>query len=182
MTQIMGKNAKPVGITPAIILISPKFGHNIGAAVRVAANLGIAQVWYTGDRYQLEPGERLPREERMRGYDGVTLIQNDYPLDCFPPDTTPVAVELLPGATALPYFMHPENPVYIFGPEDGAIPPAVRALCHRFVFIPGLHCYNLANAAALTLYHRYEQRLLAGMETMLTIRGEERGFLPGLER
>ena len=53
------------------------------------------QVWFTGNRIKLEEGERLPREERMKGYKNVDLIQYDYPFDHFGKGVTPVAIELL---------------------------------------------------------------------------------------
>src|SRR5437764_14582815 len=58
------------GITPAIALVDPKFPHNVGAAVRAASCYGVRQVWFSGDRVRLDGArrQRLPREERMRGY------------------------------------------------------------------------------------------------------------------
>src|SRR5262249_35205478 len=55
------------GRPPAVVLINPKYPHNVGAAVRAASCYGIEQVWFTGDRVQLvgERRFRLPREERM---------------------------------------------------------------------------------------------------------------------
>ncbi|HMI22995.1 MAG TPA: hypothetical protein VK594_00780 [Streptosporangiaceae bacterium] len=58
------------GITPAVALVDPKFPHNVGAAVRAASCYGVRQVWFSGDRVRLDGAkrQRLPREERMRGY------------------------------------------------------------------------------------------------------------------
>jgi hypothetical protein len=58
------------GITPAVALVDPKFPHNVGAAVRAASCYGVRQVWFSGDRVRLDGDrrQRLPREERMRGY------------------------------------------------------------------------------------------------------------------
>src|SRR5262249_34036115 len=75
---------------------------------------------------------------------------------------TPVAVELLPTAQPLTSFEHPEDALYVFGPEDGGLPKAVRLLCHRFVFIPTHHCLNLAAAVNVVLYDRRLKRHLAG--------------------
>ena len=52
------------GRAPAVVLIDPKFPHNVGAAVRAASCYGVGQVWFTGDRVQLigERRYRLPRE------------------------------------------------------------------------------------------------------------------------
>jgi len=116
-SAIYGKSKAKTGITPAIILVNPKFPHNVGAALRAASCFGVGQVWYTGDRVamELEKKRRLPREERMRGYKDVALRQFDYPFEVFENDVTPVAVELRPNSELLPQFVHPEKAVYVFG-------------------------------------------------------------------
>jgi tRNA(Leu) C34 or U34 (ribose-2'-O)-methylase TrmL len=60
-----GKHAPKIGTAPAIVLINPKFAHNVGAAVRAASCFGVEQVWYTGDRIDVSGKKRLPREERI---------------------------------------------------------------------------------------------------------------------
>ena len=150
---IFGKNSSPEGITPAVILTNPKYIANVGAAQRAASCFGVKQLWWTGNRVRLEEGERLPREERLKGYKEVELRQFDYPFEHFP-NATPVAIELLPNSECLFTFEHPENAVYVFGPEDGSISQVHRRLCHRFVSIPTKHCTNLAAAVYLVLYDR----------------------------
>lgn len=154
---ILGKDSKPHGKAPAVVLCDPRYPHNVGAAVRAASCYGLQQVWFTGERVALEiqAAKRVPREERMKGFKDVEMINYDRPLEQFPKGCTPVAVEVRPGAEFLPYFEHPENPVYVFGPEDGSIPQAVLAACHRFVIIPTRHCLNLAAAVYTVLYDRH---------------------------
>lgn len=143
---------------PSIILENPKFPRNVSAIVRLASCFGIKQVWYTGKRMdeQLYSMARLPREERMKGYNDVELIGYDKPLD-FLKDGIPVVVELVDGATPLTYFEHPENAVYIFGAEDGGVSKALRMMAHHFVIIPSHHCLNLATAVSSVLTHRITQ-------------------------
>ena len=143
---------------PAIVLENPKFPRNASAIIRLASCFGIKQVWYTGQRMEdfLTGMKRLPREERMKGYQDVEFIGCDYPFN-YMVDCEPVAVELLPGATPLTYFTHPENAVYIFGPEDGTISKGLRSLSHHFVIIPSRHCLNLATAVSAVLTHRVTQ-------------------------
>ena len=157
MPDIYGKNAKKLGIAPAIALINPKFPHNVGAALRAASCYGVPQVWFTGDRVTLglKGAKRLPREERMKGYRDVDLRHFDHFFDQYEDGSvTPVAIELRPNSEALPAFIHPENPLYIFGPEDGSIPQSILSKCHRFVVIPTRHCVNLAAAVYTVLYDR----------------------------
>ena len=144
---------------PAVVLHMAKYPHNVGQAVRILSCYGVNSLWLTGDRFDLQPheGYRLPREERMRGYSDVTLFADQDPLTKIlerHPGVTPVAVELVPGAEELPKFQHPENAVYVFGPEDGGLPGSILKRCHRFVRIPTAHCLNLATAVGTVLYDR----------------------------
>ena len=149
--------------TPAIIMFNPKYPHNVGAAVRACSCFDSNLIIFTGDRVSLEPkgkkGYRLPREERMKGYKHVKLINDEYPFNRFSKDQgkwkiTPVAVELRPNAEQLPHFVHPENPVYVFGPEDGSIPQIYLKHCQRFLVIPSPFCLNLAASIYVILYDR----------------------------
>jgi tRNA(Leu) C34 or U34 (ribose-2'-O)-methylase TrmL len=143
---------------PAIVLENPKFPRNASAIIRLASCFGIKQVWYTGQRMEdyLTGMKRLPREERMKGYSEVEFIGYDYPFE-FLKDGIPVIVELVPNATPLTYFKHPENAVYVFGPEDGGVSKGLRVLGHHFVIIPSRHCLNLATAVSAVLTHRVTQ-------------------------
>jgi tRNA(Leu) C34 or U34 (ribose-2'-O)-methylase TrmL len=163
----------PLGRPPAVALINPKYPHNVGAALRACSCWGLAQLWWTGDRVKLDVPrcERLPREERMKGYRNVELIQEDRVFDRFPAGSvTPIAVELRPDAESLVTFEHPEEALYVFGPEDGSLPKPVRLLCHRFVVIPTHHCLNLAPAVNVVLYDRRLKRHLAGLEPLGAVR------------
>jgi len=155
--SIVSKNAKPIGQAPSILLVNPRFAHNVGMVVRLASCYGLSQVWYTGDRVRMEVERRgkLPREERMKGYKEVEIIQFDRPFEQFA-DVTPVAVEVRPNSERLHEFEHPKNALYIFGPEDGSIPPTYLRHCHRFVIIPtrNRYCMNLATATATILWDR----------------------------
>ena len=149
---IIGKNSPAVGVCPAVLLIDPKYKANVGAIQRAASCFNVHQVWFTGNRIRLEEGERLPREERMKGYRNVDLIQYDYPFDHFK-GCTPVCMEV-GGPENLFDFEHPENALYVFGPEDGGVDQMNKRFCHRFVKIPTLHCTNLAAAVYIVLYDR----------------------------
>jgi tRNA(Leu) C34 or U34 (ribose-2'-O)-methylase TrmL len=168
--KIVGKAAAPIGRTPAIILIEPKYAHNVGMVVRLASCYGVDQVWFTGDRVSLDISmkKRLPREERMKGYADVEIINYAYPFEQFA-DAVPVAVEVRERSEPLHSFAHPEKPVYVFGPEDGSIHKPQLNRCHRFVVIPTRHCLNLATAVATMLWDRqYKAWSAAGEWDLLT--------------
>jgi tRNA(Leu) C34 or U34 (ribose-2'-O)-methylase TrmL len=162
---VVPRDAPPTGKTPAIVLINPRFAHNVGMVVRLASCYGLDQVWYTGDRVRLEVERRgkLPREERMKGYREVEIVSYERPLECFPADAVPVAVEIRPNSERLHSFEHPENAVYVFGPEDGSIPDPILRVCHRFLVIPTRHCLNLATAVSTILWDRVLKRHQKGL-------------------
>jgi len=148
--------------TPAIIMHNPKYPHNVGAAVRACSCFDADLIIWSGNRVP-HPDDtkatankkyRLPREERMKGYNHVELVNDDYPFNRFSKDVTPVAVEVRDNSEVLPHFVHPENPVYVFGPEDGSIPQIYLKHCQRFLIIPSPFCLNLAAAIYVVLYDR----------------------------
>jgi tRNA(Leu) C34 or U34 (ribose-2'-O)-methylase TrmL len=110
--------------------------------------------------------DRLPREERMKGYRDVYWEQNERPFDQFD-NAVPVCVEIVPNASSLVDFQHPNRAVYVFGPEDGSVPQVFRRLCQRFIFIPSAHCLNLSAAVNVVLYDRRAKRIQAGLDSPL---------------
>ena len=79
--EFMGIVTGPIrrgdGIAVAVVVINPQVPHNLGAAVRGASGCGVRRVWSSGDRVRLDGAkrQRLPREERMRGYNEVEVRQ-----------------------------------------------------------------------------------------------------------
>ena len=165
---------------PGVILINPKYSHNVGGAVRACSCFGVESLVWTGSRIQLSQYERLPREERMKGYKSVQFRNDDRPLDLFA-GCTPVCVEVHDQSEPLTFFEHPENAVYLFGPEDGSVPQVIRRLCHRFVHIPAHFCLNLSAAVNVILVHRLMSRQMIRREPILPLREmlhELRGPMP----
>lgn len=145
----------------AVLLIDPKYPHNVGGVLRACAVFDAIRLVWTGDRVPAPEtwpkGARLPREERMKAYRKVKVgqgAQNDAVSTLAAWGYTPVAVELRDGAEDLREFVHPAQALYVFGPEDGSIPKGVLTVCHRFVRIPSDGCLNLAAAVNVVLYDR----------------------------
>jgi tRNA(Leu) C34 or U34 (ribose-2'-O)-methylase TrmL len=147
-----------------VVLQRVKYSHNLAAAIRAAACFGADNVLYTGERFAFKDGERLPREERMKGYSSVRFEATERPFDWVRERmvrpgrefrAVTVCVELTPSATALSDFIHPATATtYVFGPEDGHVSQAFRGLCGLHVYIPAKHCLNLAAAVNVVLAHR----------------------------
>jgi tRNA(Leu) C34 or U34 (ribose-2'-O)-methylase TrmL len=196
-----GKNMPPQGEIPAIILDNPKYARNISMVIRAASCYGWNQVWFTGQRVSLsDPSKnmddghgkrqvrkkggktpRLPREERMKLYNHVQVRNYEKPFDHFS-GATPIAVELAEGAEMLHHFEWPENPVLVFGPEDGSISKVAMRHCHRRVILPTRACLNLATAVTTCLYDWYAKGVANGVIKDLRpeeLLADDRCFLKG---
>lgn len=138
--------------TPSVVLINPKYPHNVAGAIRACSCFGVPSLIWTGDRVDPENYSRLPREERMKGYRDVEWKHEDRPFDVL--QGIPVCIEIHENSILLPSFSHPPNAIYLFGPEDGGVPQVFRRFCHFFVSIPSYHCLNLAAALNVVLYDR----------------------------
>lgn len=160
---------KGSGKLPGVILVNPKYAYNVAGTIRACSAFGIPQLWVTGDRVADEitakGKKRLPREERMKLYSDVEAAYCDYPFDAYEPKPRVVAVEIDPGAQPLTYFTHPEDAVYVFGPEDGSLAPVHKRHCTDFVYIPTKKdadgkpvCVNLSAAVNIILSHRAMQQ------------------------
>jgi tRNA(Leu) C34 or U34 (ribose-2'-O)-methylase TrmL len=165
--MIAAKTTRRKSPGPGIIMCNPKYIHNVAAAIRAASCFDVSRLVWTGTRVDLALLDRLPREERMKGYKDVVWNHDDRPFDLFLESVTPVCVELKEGTEPLTTFEHPEDAVYVFGPEDGSVPQVIRRFCHRFVHIQSNHCLNLAAAINVVLHDRKAKRQLAGIVPIL---------------
>ena len=157
------RNDIPKGITPSIAIINPKYERNVASIIRAASCFDVKQLWITGKRLLFDhenQRERLPREMRLSDYNDVEIIFYDRFIDRMPENAVPVAIEILPGSESLLHFEHPENAVYLFGPEDGSVTKPYRHLCHHFVHVPVKHCMNLASTVHIVLWDRFLKKNL----------------------
>lgn len=133
----------------AIGLVRPKNAGNVGAVLRAAFCYDAAMVAIQGDRTRIREAADTPQAWRhipvMRGEDLRAFI---------PYDAVPVAVDLVPDASSLPAFQHPQRAFYVFGPEDGTLGKAVLDWCPLRVMVPTATCMNLAATVNVVLYDR----------------------------
>jgi len=136
-------------------LVNPKSPDNVGSVLRAAANYGVDKVFYTGDRYRraIERKARTVDMSRKVSKD-VLLTQQDSLSDVVTKEMKIVCVEFALNAIPLPDYVHPENALYIFGPEDGSIDQAIIDKADDVVYVPTVGCMNLSASVNVLLYDR----------------------------
>jgi tRNA(Leu) C34 or U34 (ribose-2'-O)-methylase TrmL len=145
-----------------IALTNPKSPTNVGAVMRAAGCYKADQVLYTGRRYEqaAKYNKDTLKTDTKNAQGKIPLLAVDDfisikgLLENIPSTTKIICVDLVEGATPLPHFIHPQDAVYIFGPEDGTIKQQVIDYADDVVYIPTVGCMNLAASVNVLLYDR----------------------------
>ncbi|BBL91456.1 MULTISPECIES: RNA methyltransferase [Vibrio harveyi group] len=142
--------------TAIIGLYNPKSPTNVGAVLRAAGCYDAAQVRYNGTRYSRAVKFQT---DTQNSQERIQLVEMEDLTANVADDVEIVCVELVVGATALPHFTHPENAIYVFGPEDGSLPQEMVDKAHHVVYVPTHGCMNLAATVNVVLYDRMAKTL-----------------------
>ncbi|MFT6194701.1 MAG: tRNA(Leu) C34 or U34 (ribose-2'-O)-methylase TrmL [Cognaticolwellia sp.] len=132
-------------------LTDPKSPSNVGAVLRAAGCYQANEVRYTGVRYAKAAKFHTDTKDVSRK---IPLNAVESLMDNLTSGQRIVCVDLVEGAIALPEFEHPENALYIFGPEDGTIAQEVINSAYAVVYVPTIGCMNLAASVNVLLYDR----------------------------
>lgn len=135
----------------SIGLCDPKSPSNVGAVLRAAGCYGISTIYYTGVRFSRAA---TYHQDTKNVNEKVALTCVGSFKNLIEKDQYLVCVELVEGATSLPDFIHPDNALYIFGPEDGSIEQSLIDAADEVVYIPTIGCMNLAATVNVLLYDR----------------------------
>jgi len=136
-------------------LCNPKSPENVGSVMRAAANYRAASVFYTGSRYERALQHRKDLADTSRKWGrNITLSGIDDLLGTVTEEMQVICIELAENAISLPDYQHPENALYIFGPEDGSISQEIINQADAVVYIPTVGCMNLAATVNVVLYDR----------------------------
>ncbi len=141
----MKKSKVSIGLT------KPKSTANVGAVMRAAGCYQVDAIYYTGERY--DRASKFQTDTKTVSQK-IPLTGVKSLLECIPEQTKMVCVELVEGATPLPEYQHPDNVIYIFGPEDGTIDQDVIDRADAVVYVPTIGCMNLAATVNVLLYDR----------------------------
>jgi len=136
-------------------LINPKSPDNVNSVIRAAGNFRVDRVLYTGKRYPraLMRNPDIPDMSRKVGQ-SIPLLETDSFIHLADEDTKLICVEFAENAISLTDFQHPENVLYIFGPEDGTISQEIIDNADAVVYVPTVGCMNLAATVNVVLYDR----------------------------
>jgi len=128
-----------------------KHDVNLGTLWRSAHALGAAFIFTVGRRYERQASDTSVAYRHLPLFHFVNLddLRQHVPHDCIP-----VAVEILPYATPLHRYAHPERALYLLGPEDGTLSRAAQMWCRDTVAIQSARCLNVAAAGTIVLYDR----------------------------
>ena len=140
-----------MSVQVAIGLINPKSPDNVGAVLRAAGCYGVAAIYYTGTRFERAAKYQLDTKKRS---DTITLTGVASLLEHRQPGQALICVELAEGATPWPACQHPNDALYVFGPEDGSIDQAIIDAADAVVYVPTIGCMNLAATVNVLLYDR----------------------------
>ncbi|WP_133406027.1 RNA methyltransferase [Parashewanella tropica] len=152
----------------AIGLQNPKTPINVDAVMRACGCYQVDNVFYTGTRYDRAAAFQTQKPKvdtksvaqiipLKRVDDLLTAVSNDHHIVC---------VDLVVGATPLPEFEHPENALYIFGPEDGTIDQELIDSADSVVYVPTVGCMNLAASVNVLLYDRLAKAMQKGCHSV----------------
>ena len=132
-------------------LTDPKSPSNVGAVMRAAGCYQADEVRYTGVRYARAAKFHTDTKDASKKIplNAVTALTDNLTLE-----QKVICVDLVEGAIPLPEFEHPDNALYIFGPEDGTISQEVINSADAVVYVPTIGCMNLAASVNVLLYDR----------------------------
>lgn len=169
----LGKRLLEKNSHVTIGLTNPKSPTNVGGVMRAAGCYSVDQVVYTGHRYTLASkfiGSKN-NTDTQKSRDQIPLVAIDdflqlkqqsieSTLEKLPESTKIICVDLVEGAIPLPLFQHPEQALYVFGPEDGTISQSVIDEADDVVYVPTVGCMNLAASVNVLLYDRLAKSLV----------------------
>ncbi len=135
-------------------LVNPKDVTNVGSVLRAIGCYQADGLLYTGSRYNKAIRYRTDTNNVRENADIQHTADLLVAKQQLPASTRLVAVELVVGAQPLPEYEHPQDALYVFGPEDGNLPQDIVDAADDVVYVPTVGCMNLAASVNVLLYDR----------------------------
>lgn len=139
---------------PILVADGLRTPENVGALIRLAANIGSTRVILVGSN---DMRENKIRRTACMAWDYVQLVRAEAETlrTLIPDDYTLVAIETTPDATSLYSTPLPRKVALVVGSEVHGISPEVLGLCHEARVIPMTGpdtSMNVSQAAAVALF------------------------------
>ena len=137
-----------------IALYSPKNIHNWGSILRLATNFNVDFCCTIQSRYKRQWADttNFAKNNPVFHFEDISQFLVSYPKQC-----KLISVEINSRALSLEKFIHPENAIYIFGPEEGSINNYLIDNSDICLKITSNRCLNQAMCAGAVLFHRHLQ-------------------------
>jgi tRNA (guanosine-2'-O-)-methyltransferase len=136
----------------AIGIEHTKTETNVGTLWRTAHSMGAAFVFTIGRRYKQQASDTTKAWRSLPLFNFGTLEEC---LQWRPYDALLVGIELLPTATPVAAYTHPQRAIYLLGAEDHGLSAKAIKACNQTIVLPGEFCHNVAVAGAMVMYDRY---------------------------
>jgi tRNA(Leu) C34 or U34 (ribose-2'-O)-methylase TrmL len=158
-------------MTVYIGLLNPKSPTNVGSVLRAAGCYQADAVFYTGQRYTRAVKFNT---DTKKSHTKIPLIAVDNILAAKKQKMKVVCVDLVEDAIPLPEYQHPQDVLYIFGPEDGSIDQHIITLADEVVYVPTIGCMNLAASTNVVLYDRLSKQKNTHYSNELILKSRDR--------
>ena len=124
---------------------------NYGTLYRTAGILGAKFLFIIGKRFQQQSSDTIKSWKHVPMFSYATFddFYKNLPHDCML-----IGVEMMPEASYLERFSHPERACYLLGAEDHGLTKQAISKCHKFVRLQGEHSLNVSVAGSIVLYDR----------------------------
>ena len=141
-----------------ILVENLKNGYNGSLIIRSSSAFGASYVGWSGTRYKdkgvIESADTEGFRFKHPIFAGVDNLKSLIPYK-----SVCVAVEICDGATNIFDFEHPKVATYLFGSEDNSLSKEYLDICEHKIYIPTVHCLNVAHCTSAVMMHRMSQMI-----------------------
>ena len=138
-----------------LVVWKGKYENNLSCLLRSAHIFHCSFIVIVGGRYKRFRADTTNASKHIPLYE----CPEEWLFDTYIPKYCQmVAVEKVEYARPLETFQHPEQAVYILGPEDGNIPDYIMKKAHHRVILPGEYCLNQSVTGSIVMYDRIQKR------------------------
>ena len=124
---------------------------NYGTLYRTAYILGASFVFIIGHRFRRQSSDTTKSWRHLPTY-SFKNFDNFY--ENLPYDCILVGIEMIPDATYVENFEHPQRACYLLGAEDTGLSKKAIEKCHTIIKLRGNKSLNVAVAGSIVLYDR----------------------------